>query len=307
MVQILFAMRLNKSTKQLIAVLTVIAGVGAATVYASEIALTSTGPSKSSSQHMGCQPGSIEKDGTCTVAASNDNADVFSAEGLKPVTSENTTVNGAPGYHVRPSDNKTYPSVILIHEWWGLNSNIRHMADILAGHGYSVFAVDLYNGETARNSSKAGRLSGQVRQNPEQAIETMSNAVQGMRSKKSTTSKVASLGWCFGGGQSLQLSLSDTNLDSTVIYYGTLTSNKTRLKNIEQPVLGIFGEDDRVVSTESVKQFNSTLDSLGVESTVKLYEDAGHAFANPSGQSFNPEATKDAWTTTLRFLDRSLK
>jgi carboxymethylenebutenolidase len=180
------------------------------------------------------------------------------------------------------------------------------MADVLAGHGYVVFAVDLYDGEVATDSSRAAELSGGVRENPDEAIAKMRAAVSGLRAMPYTTNQVASLGWCFGGGQSLQLSLSEADLNATVIYYGTLATDEETLQRIDGPVLGVFGAEDQVVSVESVREFNETLGDLGVEREVYVYEGAGHAFANPSGQSFQPEATMDAWTKTLDFLDEHL-
>lgn len=257
--------------------------------------------------HMGCQPGAIKKDGTCQAVVSGSNADIFSAENLTAITSQNTTINGTPGYLARPADDGEYPSVILIHEWWGLNQNIRDMADILAGHGYAVFAVDLYDGSVASNSTYASELAGEVRNNPDEAVTKMSRATAGIRELPYTTQQVASLGWCFGGGQSLQLSLSEADLNATVIYYGTLTTNRSTLQRIDGPVLGIFGSEDQVVGIENVREFNRTLAKLGVEKEIYVYEGASHAFANPSGESFRPEATKDAWSKTLRFLDEELR
>ena len=257
--------------------------------------------------HTGCQPGAIEVDGTCEVAASDQNAAIFDAEDLAPITAERTTVGDAPGYLARPTDDGTYPAVVMIHEWWGLNENIERMAAILAGHGYVVFAVDLYDGEVATESEAAARLSGQVRENPDAAVATMSGAVEGLRGMSGTTDRVASLGWCFGGGQSLQLSLSDADLDATVIYYGTLATDEATLRQIDGPVLGIFGSEDQVVPIADVRAFDGTLGDLGVEREIHVYEGAGHAFANPSGESFRPEDTRDAWAKTLDFLDRALR
>ena len=257
--------------------------------------------------HMGCQPGAVEKNGTCRPVTSGSNADIFSAENLMPITARNATINGTSGYLARPAAEGEYPSVIMIHEWWGLNQNIRHMADILAGHGFVVFAVDLYDGQVAANSSEASELSSQVRNNPDEAVAKMSRATAGVRELSYTTEEVASLGWCFGGGQSLQLSLSEAELNATVIYYGTLTTNESVLRDIDAPVLGIFGAEDEVVGIENVREFNRTLADLGVEKEIYVYEGAEHAFANPSGESFQPEATKDAWAKTLRFLNETLR
>mgnify|MGYP000386248593 CR=1 FL=1 len=257
--------------------------------------------------HTGCQPGAIRQNGTCQPVTSGGNADIFSAENLSAVTTTRTTINGTSGYLARPADDGTYPSVVMIHEWWGLNENVEHMAEILAGHGYVVFAVDLYDGEVAANSSEAGRLSGQVRENPDVAVSKMSRAVSGLRDRSDTTEQVASLGWCFGGGQSLQLSLSEADLNATVIYYGTLATDADTLQRVDAPVLGVFGSEDQVVGIENVREFNRTLGELGIEREVYVYEGAGHAFANPSGESFRPNATRDAWSKTLRFLDENLK
>ncbi|SEP18308.1 carboxymethylenebutenolidase [Halorientalis persicus] len=257
--------------------------------------------------HTGCQPGAVKKDGTCQAVTADSNADIFSAQNLRPITTENTTINGTQGYLARPAADGDYPSVIMIHEWWGLNQNIRHMADILAGQGYVVFAVDLYGGRVAGNSSYAAELSGEVRENPDEAVQKMHRATAGVRDLSFTTTQVASLGWCFGGGQSLQLSLSDTNLNSTVIYYGTLTTDRTTLQQIDEPVLGIFGSEDQVVGIENIREFNQTLGELGIQREIYVYEGARHAFANPSGESFQPEATRDAWNKTLRFLNSTLR
>jgi carboxymethylenebutenolidase len=271
---------------------------------------TGTGTASASYEttpHVGCQPGAIEKNGTCQPVTSGSNAEIFDAENLSAITARNATINGTPGYLARPAAEGDYPAVVMIHEWWGLNGNIRHMADILAGHGYVVFAVDLYDGRVASNASEAAALSGEVRNDPDGAVRKMSRATAGLRDLPYTTQQVASLGWCFGGGQSLQLSLSEADLNATVIYYGTLTTEAETLQRIDEPVLGIFGSEDQVVGIENVRAFDRTLTDLGVDHEVHVYEGAGHAFANPSGESFRPNATRDAWAKTLRFLDRSLR
>lgn len=256
--------------------------------------------------HMGCQPGEIDKNGTCTVAFSGGNAEIFGVDNLSSITATNKSVGGTPGYLARPAGDGEYPAVVMVHEWWGLNDNIRHMADVLAANGYAVFAVDLYGGEVATNASRAAELSGRVRNNPDEAVRKLSDATEALRGAPYTTGEVASLGWCFGGGWSLQLSLSETELNGTVIYYGTLTTNATELRKIDGPVLGVFGSEDEVVGIENVREFNRTLDEVGVENEVRVYEGAEHAFANPSGESFRPNATRDAWDETLTFLNETL-
>jgi carboxymethylenebutenolidase len=199
------------------------------------------------------------------------------------------------------------PAVVMIHEWWGLNDNIKDMADELASEGYVVLAADLYNGEVATTPDKAMQLVGTVRENPEQAISNLQSAVQYLASLPNVnSSRIASLGWCFGGGQSLQLALnSEQNpLAATVIYYGNLVNDTNELSKINWPVLGIFGDQDQSIPVESVNAFEQALNETGIINEIYIYPGVGHAFANPSGDNYAPAETVDAWEKTLAFLKK---
>jgi len=199
------------------------------------------------------------------------------------------------------------PAVVMIHEWWGLNDNIKDMANELASEGYVVLAADLYNGEVATTPDKAMQLVSSVRENPEQAISNLQSAVQYLASLPNVnSSRIASLGWCFGGGQSLQLALnSEQNpLAATVIYYGNLVNDTNELSKINWPVLGIFGDQDQSIPVESVNAFEQALNETGITNEIYIYPGVGHAFANPSGDNYAPAETVDAWEKTLAFLKK---
>jgi len=213
--------------------------------------------------------------------------------------------SGAKGYLAKPKDGK-HPGIIMIHEWLGLNEHIKAMADKLAGQGYTVLAIDLYNGEVTTNSSRARELSSSVRGNQYEAIKNMKAAVKYLREEEKVEN-LATLGWCFGGGESLVMALNDQSLDATVIYYGTLVTDKQNLSKINNPVLGIFGANDSSIPVSSVNTFDDTLDELNVENEIYIYDGVGHAFANPSGMNYAKEETQDAWDKTLDFLERHLK
>jgi carboxymethylenebutenolidase len=217
----------------------------------------------------------------------------------------------ATGYLVYPSDNATepnkLPAVVMIHEWWGLNQNIKNMAEQLANEGYVVLAVDLYNGEVATESGRAGELSRSVRSSQQTAVENLRASVQYVSSLPNVNaSRVASLGWCFGGGYSLQLALNSEAqpLAATVIYYGTLVTERNELSKISWPVLGVFGSTDQSIPVDTVRKFESALDASGITNEIYVYEGVGHAFANPSGDNYAPEETADAWKKTLDFLGK---
>ena len=210
---------------------------------------------------------------------------------------------GSLGYFVKPNKEGNYPGVVMIHEWWGLNKNIKDMAEQLASKGYIVMAVDLYYGKVAQTADEARELVTAL--NEEKALENMKVAVEFLR--KNGAVKIASLGWCFGGGQSLQLALSGQELDATVLYYGSLKTDPEKLSVINWPVLGIFGDQDTSIPVETVNSFDSALDTLNIENEIYIYPGVGHAFANPSGQNYAQEETEDAWEKTLAFLDKHLK
>lgn len=208
----------------------------------------------------------------------------------------------ARGYFVRPVAEGSYPGVIAIHEWWGLNDGIKDAASMLAAQGYLVLAVDLYDGKVATAPDEARAFTSSLDQ--EKAVENMRAALAFLKAKGA--GKLASLGWCFGGGQSLQLALNE-NVDATVIYYGRLETDAAKLKAVERPVLGVFGEQDASIPVENVRAFEAALDGLQVENEVYVYPGVGHAFANPSGANYAPAETEDAWKKTLDFLGRHLK
>ncbi len=201
------------------------------------------------------------------------------------------------------------PAVVMIHENRGLNEHIKMMADTLAKEGYVVLAVDLFNGQVASNQQDAGPLSDAVRENPTEAIANLRAAVRYLASLENVNpSQISSLGWCFGGQQSLQLALNTEPkypLSSTVIYYGRLVSDPDELSKIKWPVLGIFGDQDDSIPVENVTNFKAALDSIGIPNEIYVYKGVGHAFANPSRDSYAPDQTADAWNKTLLFLKNS--
>lgn len=213
------------------------------------------------------------------------------------------TVNGTEitGYLAKPdAASGDQPGIIVIHEWWGLNDNIRMMAEKLAGEGYTALAVDLYNGKVAESPDSAGTYARSV--NEEAAIDNLNQAYIYL-TKQQDAAKVGTIGWCFGGGWSLQTALAlPEDIDATVIYYGRLVTDADQLSDLAMPVLGIFGAEDDGIPPEQVNAFESALDEAGVTTDIHIYEGADHAFANPSGTRYNEEAAEDAWQRTVDFF-----
>jgi carboxymethylenebutenolidase len=229
---------------------------------------------------------------------------LLSDKNTEIITDEVAYFNEVKGFYASPKEGGNYPGVIMVHEWWGLNDHIKSMARELAKEGYQVLAVDLYNGKVAQNPDEAMQYTGSL--NQELAIDNMISAKKYLSETKSAP-KIAALGWCFGGGQALQLSTTGQPLDATVIYYGNLVEDRTKLDNINWPVLGIFGDQDQSIPVEKVKAFEAALNELNVKNSINIYTGVGHAFANPTGANYAPNETKDAWNKTLEFLNTNLK
>jgi carboxymethylenebutenolidase len=240
----------------------------------------------------------------CINQAPQQTTEMLAREPLFEVSSQDVNYfDGTTGFLARPAAAGRFPGVVLIHEWWGLNDNIKEMARQLAGQGYIALAVDLFHGEVATIPDKARQQVSSLDQ--EEALKNLRAAVNYLRTVQNAD-KVASLGWCFGGGQSLQLSLAD-GLDATIIYYGHTLADENELRNVDAPVLGIFGEADTSIPVGDVREFDASLDRLGIENEIYIYPGVGHAFANPTGPNYAPAETADAWEKTLDFLARNLK
>lgn len=236
-------------------------------------------------------------------------ADLVTQQAVYARLAENDVV----GYLVRPRAAEdggvpvARPAVLLIHEWWGLNDNIRLMARRLAAEGYTVLAVDLYEGQTAAEPEEAQRLLGQAMQREARLEANLQQAYDFLETQENA-SRVAVLGWCFGGMWALRTGLLlPRQLDALVMFYGNPVLDADRLATLDMPILGIFAEDDTAVPPSEVGRFEALLAETERNAEIVTYEGVGHAFANPSGQMYDAEAAADAWSRTTAFLREHLR
>lgn len=232
--------------------------------------------------------------GNDEVSVTGDNVDYATIDG-KAVT----------GYYVSPTGVTDAPAVIMIHEWWGLNDNIKAMADKLAAQGYNVLAVDLYRGVSATTPDEAKKAMMATMEKPALAQDNLKQALAFLEGKGAT--KIGVIGWCFGGGWSLQTGmLAPDKIDAVVMYYGHVEVDKTKLSTLKMPLLGMFGGADQGIPIADVKAFEKALAEVGANAEIKIYPGAGHAFANPSGTTYLKEAAEDSWAKTLAFFKAHL-
>jgi carboxymethylenebutenolidase len=206
-----------------------------------------------------------------------------------------------------PSGKGPFPAIIVIHEWWGLNDWVKEQASKLAEQGYVALAVDLYRGKVATSPEEAHEI---MRGVPEdRAKQDLDAAFTYLKSQNNVTGdRIGAIGWCMGGGYSLDVALQQPTLAADVINYGHLAVDQSSLKKINAPILGIFAGKDRGIPVEDVKKFQQSMQQFGKKIEIVIYPDAGHAFENPNNkEGYRAQDAQDARKHITEFLQANLK
>ena len=209
--------------------------------------------------------------------------------------------NTANAYEVK-SEKPSKKYILLFHEWWGLNDYIKKESETLQASlgDVNVLALDLYDGKVAQTSDEASKYAQSIQS------DRVFNIIKGAIDYAGPNAEFGTIGWCFGGGWSLQASiLLGDNSKACVMYYGMPEKNPDVLQKLTAPVLGIFGSRDKFITPEIVSEFESNMKKLNKSFDVKIY-DAVHAFANPSNPDHDEKATEDAYKLTVNFFKQNL-
>lgn len=211
------------------------------------------------------------------------------------------------GYLAAPGSPGSHPALVVIQEWWGLNDWVKEQAREFAEHGYVALAPDLYHGRVATGPAQARKLAQSLPR--DRAIRDLKAAYDYLASMPDVErNKIGSIGWCMGGGYSLQLAIHEPRLAACVVNYGSLVTDPALIERIKAPMLGNFGADDRGIPPSTVHAFEKAMQAAGKKFDAKIYDGAGHAFENPDNKAgYRPEASKDAKARTLAFFNRTLK
>ncbi len=223
---------------------------------------------------------------------------------LEPISIDTKDGNTATGFIAMPAKLPA-PAVVLIHEWWGLNDQIKVVARELADLGYVAVAIDLHGGKVATTPKDARALTGAV--DPVKANDQLASMIEHLRRHKDVNGKVGTIGWCFGGGWSLNASLA-APVDATVIYYGRVNKPAPQLSRLKGPVLGHFGTEDKFINKKMVDGFEAQMKIAGKTEQLSVHwYTANHAFANPSSSRYDSEDAATAWERTTKFFAENLK
>ena len=194
--------------------------------------------------------------------------------------------------------------LLVFQEWWGLNDHIKREAEKYyndLGGKVNVLALDMYDGKIATDAQTAGKYMNEANATRLDAITKGAIAYAGKNAQ------IASVGWCFGGGRSLQAALlGGKQAVGCVMFYGMPEKDANRLKTLNTDVLGLFAGREKWISPEVVAQFGKDMKTAGKTLAVKSF-DAEHAFANPSNPNFDKEKAEEAYKLALDYLKTRLK
>jgi carboxymethylenebutenolidase len=225
------------------------------------------------------------------------------------ITFQRPDGKSSSAYLVEPVDAKNAPGVVVIQEWWGLDDEIKNVANRLAKAGYRALVPDLYRGKLALEANEAEHLMNDLNFD-DTASQDIRGAVQYL--KATGSSKVAVTGFCMGGALTVLSAGLVPESDGTVVWYGYPPLEYVDASAIKKPMLAHWALHDDFFSIAGVDQLEAKLKAAGVTYDFQRY-DAKHAFANPKSDSrglpplqYNLAAADLAWDRTMTFLKNTL-
>jgi len=217
--------------------------------------------------------------------------------------------NSVEGYLVEPANKANAPGVVVIQEWWGLDEEVKSVADRLAKAGYRALVPDLYRGKLALEANEAEHLMSGLNFG-DAATQDIRGAVQYL--KNTGSKKVAVTGFCMGGALTVLAACNVPELDGSIVWYGYPPLEYVDAATIQKPMLAHWALHDEFFSIAGVDQLEDKLKQAGASYDFYRY-DTKHAFANPKSAErglppleYNAEAAKLAWDRTLDFLKKNL-
>ncbi len=215
-------------------------------------------------------------------------------------------IHDTDAFVVWPPGKGTAPAVIVVHEWWGLNSQIREVARKLGRQGYVAIVPDLYHGKVAGDAESAHELSRAL--DEAEALADLEAAVAWLRAQpRSAKGRIGVVGFCMGGSLSQSLALRSSQISAAVMFYGRPETDPAKLATLRAPLLGHFGAEDGGIAVARVEEMRGALAKAGKTAEIFVYPGAGHAFMHEGRPSYHPDAARQAWARTLAFLQKLLK
>jgi carboxymethylenebutenolidase len=206
------------------------------------------------------------------------------------------------GYIAKPAAGDKAPAVVVIQEWWGLNEQIKGVADRLASQGYRALVPDLYKGKVTLDAAEANHLMTNLNFS-DAATQDVRGAAQYL---KQSSAKVGVVGFCMGGALTVLAAMYVPEADACSSWYGFPPEQAGDVGRIKTPLQLHFAQKDASFTPDGARALEAKLKEGNVPFESYWY-DVGHAFGNEKGQNYNAEAAKLAWERTTAFFAKHLK
>ncbi|HLG64350.1 MAG TPA: dienelactone hydrolase family protein [Ktedonosporobacter sp.] len=208
------------------------------------------------------------------------------------------------GYLVRPEGDGPFPGVVVIHEIFGLNENIKEIAQRFADQGYVALAVDLFAGHN--RAICMFRFMGQIMLNPlkNNSIRDLKAALTYLTEQPGVDSaRLGAIGFCMGGSFAVSWACSDNRLRAIAPFYGM---NPRPLEAVARacPVVGSYPDKD--FTTSHGQKLDVALNNYNIPHDIKVYPNSKHSFFNDKGSNYNEEAAKDSWQRIITFFSEHI-
>lgn len=216
------------------------------------------------------------------------------------------------------SSTKKRPGVLVVHEWWGLNDYARKRARMLAELGYTALALDMFgNGKTTEHPAEAGEFSKAALSYFESTKARFLAAMDILKAHSTTNSKIAAIGYCFGGGVVLNMARAGVELDAVASFHGSLEPKVSPLKGAVKAAIYVAnGEDDNFIPAEAIETFKADMKRAGANFIFRQFPGAKHAFTNPGADqvakeyglpiAYNAQADAQSWQDMQKFFNKYL-
>jgi carboxymethylenebutenolidase len=213
----------------------------------------------------------------------------------------------APGYLAKPEASGTYPGVVVIQEWWGLEEHIKEVTRRLAAEGFVAVAPDLYHGHVATEPDDARKHA--MGMQLDVAMRDIQGAINYLKGLPAVSPKKAGIvGFCMGGSLTLRAAVRSADVGAAAPFYaGQVDAVFPDIDKIQAPVFAAFGAEDESIPLEKVDRLRELLKQHGKQAEVKVYEGAPHSFFNDTRPSYREEASKDAFQHVLSLFRSSLR
>ncbi len=210
-------------------------------------------------------------------------------------------------YVVMPPGRAPAHAIVVVHEWWGLNAQIRGIARRFADLGYAAIVPDLYRGKVAGNPETAHELARGLPE--ERALGDIGAAIAWLRAQPRVgKSRIGIVGFCMGGRLSQLAALKSREIAACVVFYGRPETDPEKLASLDAPLLAHFGGEDQGIGQDQVEALKEGLKTAGKTSAqIFVYPGAGHGFMNETGRGYHADASRLAWARTADFFQKELK